>query len=87
MKRLGYFEKLSLAARWLLPNDEAESMVEDYKDILYEVSGPEEALERFGKPWKPVMELADRKEVRRWHVAFIYMMFCTLFPPLYNILS
>ena len=87
MKRLGYFEKLSLAARWLLPNDEAENMVEDYKDILYEVSGPEEALERFGPFWKPVMELADRKKIRRWHIAFAYMLFCTVFPPLYCILN
>lgn len=87
MKRFGYFEKLSLAARWFLPNDEAVSMVEDYKDILYEVSGPEEAMKRFGPPWKPVMELADRKKVRRWHVAFLYMMFCTLFPTLFFVLS
>lgn len=80
MKRLGYFEKLSLAARWLLPNDEAESMVEDYKDILYEVSGPEEALERFGKPWKPAMELADRRKVRRWYIVFVMMFFCAFVP-------
>lgn len=80
MKRLGYFEKLSLAARWFLPHDEAVSMVEDYKDILYEVSGPEEAVERFGPPWKPVMELADRKKVRRWHMYFILMIFCAFVP-------
>lgn len=83
MKRLGYFEKLSLAARWFLPNEEAESMVEDYKDILNEVRGPEEALEHFGPPWKAVMELADRKKVRRWHMFFIMMAFCAVVPAVF----
>ena len=36
MKRFGYFEKLSLAARWFLPQDEAESVIDDYRDILSE---------------------------------------------------
>lgn len=80
MKRLGYFEKLSLAAKWFLPHDEAENMIEDYKDILYEVQGPEEAMKRFGPPWKPVMELADKKKVRRWHMFFIMMLFCAFVP-------
>jgi len=80
MKRLGYFERLSLAARWLLPRGEADSMIEDYRDILYEVPGPEEALKRFGPPWKPVMALADTKKIRRWHLFLILMVFCSLVP-------
>ena len=60
MKRLGYFEKLSLAARWFLPQDEAESVVDDYKDILREIGGQEEAVKRFGPPWKPVIELSEQ---------------------------
>lgn len=80
MKRLGYFEKLSLAARWFLPQDEAESVVDDYKDILREVGGSEEAVERFGMPWKPVIELADRKKVLRWHSFLALITFCALVP-------
>lgn len=87
MKRFDYFEKLSLAARWFLPQGEAESVIDDYRDILSEIGGPEEAKKRFGAPWRPVMELAEPKKVRRWHIAFLYMMFCTVFPIFYRILS
>ena len=80
MKRLGYFKKLSLAARWFLPQDEAESVVDDYKDILREIGGPEEAVERFGPPWKPVIELSDRRKVLRWHSFLALLIFCALVP-------
>lgn len=80
MKRFDYFEKLSLAARWLLPREDAQGMIEDYKDILFETKGPEEALERFGPPWKPVIELVEQKKLRHWLVAFFYMMFSLLLP-------
>lgn len=87
MKRFGYFEQLSLAARWLLPHEEAKDMIEDYKDILFDLRGPEEAYQHFGPPWKPVVETIEPVKVRRWHVAFLYMMFCTLFPLLYRFSS
>ena len=80
MKRFDYFEKLSLAARWFLPREEAESVIDDYRDILSEVGGQEEARERFGRPWGPVMELADSKKVRRWHMFLTIMVFCALTP-------
>ncbi len=80
MKRFGYFEKLSLAARWFLPQDEAESVIDDYRDILSEIGEQKEAVERFGKPWRPVMELADSKKVRRWHMFLTIMIFCALTP-------
>lgn len=80
MKRLGYFEKLSLAARWFLPQDEAESVVDDYKDILREIGGQEEAVKRFGPPWKPVIELSDRRKVLRWHSFLALLFFCALVP-------
>lgn len=70
MKRLGYFEKLSLAARWLLPNEEAGSVIEDYREILGELSSPDEAGERFGKPWRAAWAV-DRKSARRWHLIFL----------------
>ena len=87
MKGFGYFEKLSLAARWLLPHEEAKSLAEDYKDILFELPGPQEAYRHFGPPWKPVAEMVEPVKVRRWHVAFLYMMFCTLFPLLYRLMN
>lgn len=75
MKRLGYFEKLSLAARWFLPNEEAESVIDDYREILGELSSPEEAFERFGEPWRAALA-ADKKSACRWH--FVFLVFSVL---------
>lgn len=80
MKGLGYYEKLSLAARWFLPREEAEGVIEDYRDILREVEGPEEAVKRFGTPGKLARGLADHKEVRRWHLMLALMLFCFFSP-------
>lgn len=82
MKGLGYFERLSLAARWFLPREEAQGVIEDYRDILREVEGPEEAVKRFGTPGKLARGLADRKEVRRWYLMLVLMLFC-LFSPFF----
>ncbi len=80
MKKFGYFEKLSLAARWFLPWEEAKGVIEDYRDILMEVEGPEEVVKRFGPPVKLVRGLADHKEVRRWHLMLVLMLFCLVAP-------
>ena len=80
MKKFGYFEKLSLAARWFLPREEAKGVIEDYREILMEVEGPEQAVKRFGTPGKLVRELADHKEVRRWHLMLALMLFCLVAP-------
>ena len=63
MKKFGYFENLSLAARWFLPWEEAKGVIEDYRDILMEVKGPEEAVKRFGTPVQAVLATADRKNI------------------------
>lgn len=80
MKGLGYFEKLSLAARWLLPREEAEGMMDDYRDILLELEGPQEALERFGPPGRLVRGLAEEKKVRRWYFWFAVTVFLVIGP-------
>lgn len=80
MKRWGYLEKLSLAARWFLPREEAEGVISDYRDILLEVEGPEEALKRFGPPVKLVRGLAEPKKVRKWHYFFAMLLFLMISP-------
>ena len=61
MKRFGYFEKLSLAARWFLPQDEAGSVVDDYKDILREIGGPEERNGGRSARLCSVLQISDRQ--------------------------
>lgn len=85
MKGLGYFEKLSLAARWFLPQEEAESTIEDYRDILLELHASEEARERFGPPVKLIIGLGEPEKMRRWHFYFAMMALCA-FAPLFRII-
>lgn len=76
MKKFGYFENLSLAARWFLPWEEAKGVIEDYRDILMEVKGPEEAVKRFGTPVQAVLATADRKNIVIRH--FMLLLFAVL---------
>ena len=76
MKKFGYFEKLSLASRWFLPWEEAKGVIEDYRDILMEVKGPEEAVKRFGTPVQAVLATADRKNIVIRH--FMLLLFAVL---------
>ena len=80
MKKFGYFENLSLAARWFLPWEEAKGVIEDYRDILMEVKGPEEAVKRFGTPVQAVLATADRKDIV-YAAAVCCTEFSAGFPP------
>ena len=78
MKKIGYFTKLSLAARWFLPETEAGAVIEDYREILAEM-GEEEGEKKFGPPVKAVLKIADKRSVAAWHLAFAAMAVLTLF--------
>ena len=54
---MDYIKKLNFAARWFLPQNEAEDVVNDYQEMLAE--GGEDPEERFGSPVKAVLELTD----------------------------
>lgn len=75
MKGFGYLERLSLAARWFLPQREAEEMIEDYRDMISEI-GEGNAEETLGAPIKAVLAVADRGHGIRWHGAFLFMALC-----------
>lgn len=79
MKRFGYFQMLSLAARWFLPQEEAREMMEDYREILGEV-GEEQACQRFGPPKKAVLAAANRRQVVIWHILLVGILLLIFFP-------
>lgn len=81
MKGFSYFQRLSLAARWSLPQSEAGELIEDYRDILADLPREKDPQEMFGAPWAFVSGLSDPKSLRRWHIALCFMLFCALFPP------
>lgn len=80
MKSFGYSEKLSLAARWFLPWGEAEGVIEDYREILREVEGPDEAVKRFGTPVQAVLAAADRKNIAIWHFMLLLSAVLSFLP-------
>lgn len=82
MKGFSYFQRLSLAARWALPQKEAGELIEDYRDILADLPEEKNPREVFGAPWAFVSGLSGAKSLRRWHIALCFMLFCALFPPI-----
>lgn len=65
---MNYMMKLKFAAYWFLPQNEAEEVVADYREML--ADGVEDPEKRFGSPVKAVLELTDRKKALYWHVYF-----------------
>lgn len=86
MKGLGYFEKLSLAARWFLPRGEAQEAVSDYQELMVDM-GEKTFADKFGGPVKAVMLLADKKKIWLWHGAFLFILLFGLFLPAGRVLS
>lgn len=82
MKGMDYLKRLSLAARWCLPQREASELIDDYRDILSDLPEGKDPWEMFGAPMAFVSSLSDPKSLRRWHIALCFMLFCALFPPI-----
>ena len=75
MKGLGYFEKLSLAAHWFLPREEAEDTIRDYRELLEDMG--EKAFKRkFGGPVRAAVFSADKRKIWMWQGACGF--FCCL---------
>lgn len=84
--RKDYFTRLTLAARWWMPQGEAEEFLSDYREILEENPRPEEALLReLGEPRRAVRLAADRRGCRRWLAVFAALALCLLLPALYGL--
>lgn len=84
-----YLAKLSRAARWYLPPEEAAEVVEDYREIVGERSG-EELRRDLGTPRTAMKQLAQPKAYRRWVAVFALLAACLLPPaalPLLRVLS
>lgn len=69
-----YMTRLERWARWMLPRQEAEDVIADYRDI---VSDPE-LLRGLGKPHSVVKPLAQPRQYRVWLAVFVVMAACIL---------
>lgn len=76
-----YLERLEFWARWMLPAQEAESVVMDYRDIVGTPPRPEaELLRDLGRPREVIRQLAEPGAYRRWLIVFALLCGCILIP-------
>lgn len=81
-----WLDRFSLAARWYLPQDEAEAVMADYADLLAGDGRGGKELERdLGLPRQAAAMLAQKKDYRRWLIAFCVMAAAALLPGLHSL--
>ncbi len=68
--------RLERWARWMLPHQEAEDILADYRDI----AGDPELLQGLGRPRDVIKSLTQKKPYRTWLVVFALMAACILIP-------
>lgn len=79
--RQDYMARLERWARWMLPRQEADDVLGDYRDIVGDPPRPDEELLRdLGKPRQVIRPLAQKKQYRAWLAVFTVMALCTLIP-------
>ena len=78
MKGLGYFEKLSLAAHWFLPREEAEDTIRDYRELLEDM-GEKAVKRKFGGPVRAAVFSADKRKIWMWQGACGFLLLFGVF--------
>ena len=74
-----FFTQLNLALHWYLPQPEADEVREDYRDIQRQAAEAGEVFPpKEDNPLKIARNLSDRREYRRWLLAFGVMLACPL---------
>ncbi len=76
--RQDYMARLERWARWMLPRQEADDVLGDYRDIA---ADPELGRE-LGKPREVIQPLVQKKQYRAWLAVFVVMAVCILAPGL-----
>lgn len=76
-----YMTRLERWARWMLPRQEAEDVLADYRDIVGTPPRPEaELLRDLGKPRDVIKPLVQKKSYYTWLAVFALMALCVLIP-------
>lgn len=76
-----YITRLERWARWMLPPQEADDVLDDYRDIVGDPPRPdEELLRELGKPRSVIRPLAQTKQYRVWLAQFAVMAACVVVP-------
>ena len=76
-----YMVRLERWAHWMLPRQEADDVIADYRDIAGTPPRSEEELLRdLGKPRSVIRPLAQKKPYYTWLAVFALMALCALIP-------
>lgn len=76
-----YMARLERWARWMLPRQEAEDVIADYRDIVGAPPRPDdELLRELGRPRSVIRPLAQARQYRTWLAVFAVMAACILLP-------
>lgn len=76
-----YMTRLERWARWMLPQQEADDIIADYRDIVGTPPRPEEELlQDLGKPRDVIKPLTQKKPYYTWLAVFAVMAACILIP-------
>ena len=76
-----YIVRLERWARWMLPRQEADDVIADYRDIVGSPPRPQEELvQDLGRPRDVVRQLTTRRAYRTWLAVFAVMSVCILVP-------
>lgn len=76
-----YMTRLERWARWMLPRQEAEDVIADYRDIVGSPPRPDgELLQELGRPRSVIRPLARTKQYCTWLAVFAVMAACILLP-------
>ena len=76
LTKKGYMARLERWARWMLPQQEADDIIADYREI----TADEKLLQGLGRPRSVVRPLADSKSYHIWMAVFTVMAVCILAP-------
>lgn len=77
MKKSNYLARLSRAARWQLPAEEAKEVIADYRELLFHKSETGTQLaQELGTPWQAVKLAQPPKKYGRWLAIFSLLFLC-----------
>lgn len=76
-----YMTRLERWARWMLPPQEADDVLADYRDIVGTPPRPDDELRRdLGKPRNVIRPLVEKKAYYTWLAVFAGMAACVFVP-------
>ncbi len=76
MTKTNYMKRLSLLAKWWLPEQEAKEVIQDYQEIITNIEPEEHLVSRLGTPYQAIKPLIPPMKKNMWLFVFLCGMVC-----------